>query len=313
MDKISLKKQLKQNPFILAPMDDVTDIAFRELCEENGASYTTTELISSDAFIREKVFKSRFEKGNLKINSVQFFGNNPDSILEAAKKVGNEADIIDVNFGCPSPSVINHESGAALLKDPKNVSEIVSKLVKHIDKPVTAKIRLGYVNTNHLEVAKEIEDAGAEVIAVHGRTAKQKYSGKANWDAISEVYSALKIPVVGNGDISNEEDIDEYLNKSCDGMMIGRAAIGNPLIFKRFYNYWKTGKKLTFDDVKKEQKKQFGFYLENLEKREFHNLPLKIQRQAMWFMKGQNGVTRLREKISSTKNIEEIKKLIEEF
>lgn len=310
---LNFKKILKQKPFILAPMDDVTDIGFRKLCEKHNCSFTISELTSVDAFIREKVTPSRFEKGNLKLNCVQFFGKNSDTFVQAAKKLGDEADIIDVNFGCPSPSVTGNQAGSFLLKDPKNVGEIISKLVKNINKSITAKIRLGYDKATHLEIAKEIEDAGASLITVHGRTAKQKYSGKANWNAIREVHETLKIPVIGNGDIKNEEQIDEYLNSHCSGLMIGREAIGNPLLFEIFQYYYKNGKKLQIDDFKQKQKQLFLEYLEIIKNYEFHNKPLKIQRQAMWFMRGIWGAKDLRVKISKTCDIDEIIKYVQDF
>lgn len=338
MKKINFEKQLKKSPFVLAPMDDVTDIAFRELCEERGASYSTTELTSIDALVRDKVYKSRYERGNLKINSVQLFGSKPDVFVEAAKIVSGDADIIDVNFGCPSPAVTRNDGGSALLKDPKNVSIIISKLVKHIDKPITAKIRLGYTKMDHLSIAKEIEDAGASLIAVHGRTAKQKYTGAANWDAIKEVYDALKIPVVGNGDVKSEEDIEKYLNKSSGGLMVGRAAIGNPFIFERFQYYYEKGKKLRWGmgeegweiederqsekeqklefikkQMKEKQKELFKLYLKKLEGKEFYALNVKISRQAMWFMKGIEGTRELRTKIAQEKDIEKVLQFVEEF
>lgn len=345
MKKINFEKQLKKNPFVLAPMDDVTDIAFRELCEERGASYSTTELTSIDALVRDKVYKSRYERGNLKINSVQLFGSKPEVFVEAAKIVLDEADIIDVNFGCPSPTVTRNDGGSALLRDPKNVSQIISKLVKHIDKPITAKIRLGYTKMDHLSIAKEIEDAGASLIAVHGRTAKQKYTGAANWDAIKEVYDALEIPVVGNGDIKSEEDARKYLNKSSGGLMIGRAAIGNPHLFERLQYYYENGKKLEFEiqsfratelqsyknkeverqsdkeqrlvfikkQMKEKQKELFKLYLKKLEAREFYALNVKISRQAMWFMKGIEGARELRTKIAQEKDIEKVLTAVDEF
>ncbi len=315
MSKINFKKILKKNPFVLAPMDDVTDIAFRELCQEEGASYSTSELSSVEALIRGKIFKTRYEKGNLKLNSVQLFGSNPESFVKAADLVADDADVIDVNFGCPSACVTGNMSGSILLKDPKNVALIIEKLVKNIDKPISAKIRLGYEKCTYLQVAKEIEDSGASLIAVHGRTAKQKYSGLANWDAIAEIYNNSKIPIVGNGDIKCVNQIDKYLNSNCDALMIGRAAIGNPKIFKDFNYYKKFGKNEFLDEFKRKelQKDYFQRYLLKLDGRDFYNLNLKVQRQAMWFFKGFENVSNLRFNLSKTKNIDEIKNIIKNF
>lgn len=315
MKKVSPKKLLRINPFVLAPMDDVTDVAFRKVCEDRGLAYSVSELTSVDALIRDKVVKARFCRGNLKTNCVQLFGNKPDVFVEAANFVGDEADFFDVNFGCPSATVTGNDSGSSLLKDPKNVGEIVSKLVKNVDKPITAKIRLGYTDTNYMNVAREVEDAGAEVIAVHGRTAKQKYSGFANWEAISEVYHGLDIPVIGNGDVKSEEDVDSYLGSHADALMVGRAAIGDPLLFERLNYYHKTGEKLEISDLKARKKELFLEYLKELDNFETYNHELRIKKQAMWFMKGIEGVKKLRTEISSDRGmpISQVMEIVKRF
>ena len=304
---------IKKNPFILAPMDDVTDIAYRELCEEMGCSYSTTELTSVDALVRDKVYPARYCRGNLQFNSVQLFGSKPEVFVEAAQKVGDEADTIDVNFGCPSACVNANDAGAMLLKDPKNVGEIVEKLVKHVDKPITAKIRLGYKKTTYMDVAKKVEDAGADVLAVHGRTAEQKYTGRANWDAIQEIYSKIQTPLIGNGDISKEEDIDSYLGSHADALMVGRAAIGNPYLFKRFKHYFDTGKILEVEDQKELQKKLFQEYLSKFEDYEIRKSNQRIMRQAMWFFKGIPGVKELRKDIMQIKSSKEAIEYVKKF
>jgi tRNA-dihydrouridine synthase B len=317
MSNFSIKKHLKKNPFCLAPMDDVTDIGFRELCEEEGASFSVTELTSVEALIRNKVLKTRYEKGKLKINSVQLFGSKVQSFIDSISIVEKEADIIDINFGCPSASVTSNMSGSALLKDPKNVGKIVYSLVNNSQKPISAKIRLGYDKFSYLDVAKEIEDSGADFITVHGRTAKQKYSGRANWDAIKEIKEKINIPLIGNGDISYPKQIDLYLGSHADGFMIGRSAIGNPGIFKDFNSYYKNAEKkneiMDTNFLKKRQKEYFKRYLLKLENRDFYNLSLKIQRQAMWFFKGIEGVSKLRTQLCKTKDIEEIKRIVDDF
>lgn len=304
---------IKKNPFVLAPMDDVTDIAYRELAEELGSSYSTSELTSVDALVRDKVYPARYCRGNLKHNSVQLFGSNPDTFVEAAKKVDDQADSIDVNFGCPSATVNANDSGAMLLKDPKNVGDIVSKLVKHCDKPITAKIRLGYKTTTYKEVAKTIEDAGADVLAVHGRTAEQKYTGFANWDAIKEIYDNTTIPLIGNGDIKSSQDIDSYLKTHADALMVGRAAIGNPHIFKELNYYYKHGEKLEIEDKKALQKQLFKQYLLRFQDYEIVKANQRICRQAMWFFKGIEGVKELRKAIMASSNREEVLQLVEQF
>ena len=324
---VSPSKLLKKTPFILAPMDEVTDIGFRTLCEEVGSSYTTTELTSVDALVRDCVNPSRYHRENVKVNSIQLFGHSPQTFVDAAHKVLDQADIIDINFGCPSARVTGNESGSMLLKDPKNVRAIVEKLVKEVDRPITAKIRLGYQKTTYLDVAKEVEDCGAEVLAVHGRTAKQKYTGQANWDAIQEIYEKTDVFLVGNGDITSTSHIDSYLGTHADALMIGRGAIGNPGIFKEFNDYLGSKEKylkkkeevMELDreerDLirKKEQKEYFLRYLQHLKGITLSRETYRIQHQAMYFFKGISGVKELRGKLMQAKTIDEIITLVENF
>lgn len=309
---LNLFALLKKNPILLAPMANVTDIGFRELCEEMGACYTCSELIPIEALIRGKVPKCRYERRHLKINCVQIFGSIPENFGKAVEVIGDEADIIDINFGCPAYSVTRKNYGSILLKDPKNVGEIVSCAVKKSKVPVTAKIRLGYKSKTYIEVAREIEDAGAELITLHARTAEQKYSGRADWNSIKELYEKLNILVVGNGDIKSEEDIDKYLGSHADGLMIGRVAMGNPMIFERFHHYIKTGKKLEFDKSET-QKKLFARYLEKLEGTQLKEKSARIKLQAMWFMKSLKGSKELRKKILLSESTKEIIKLVNNF
>lgn len=318
---------LKQNPSILAPMDEVTDIGFRTLCEEEGSAYATTELTSVDALVRDRVFDSRYKREKLQTNSIQLFGHNPQTFVNAAHRIEDEADFFDINFGCPSACVNKNYSGAMLLKDPKNVGEIVSKMVKEVDMPITAKIRLGYEKTTYLDVAREVEDAGAEVLAVHGRTAKQKYTGQANWDAIKEIYDNTNIFLVGNGDVKNPKQIDDYLNSHADALMIGRGAIGNPKLFKDFIQYrdnkqqyLKEQEKLQEmsreerDEIrKKEQKTYFLRYLNHLKNIKLQKEVYRIQHQAMYFFKGISGARDLRQKLQHVKTIDEVMRVVEEF
>jgi nifR3 family TIM-barrel protein len=310
--RINLKHQLQKNPILLAPMAGVTDIGFRELCEEMGASYTCSELIPIEALIRGKISKYWYEKRNLKINCVQIFGSIPESFEKAVDALKDEADIIDINFGCPAYSVTRSNYGSSLLKDPKNVGEIVSAVVKKSSVPVTAKIRLGYKSRNYLEIAREIEAAGADALTIHARTAEQKHSGSADWNSIKELHDKLKIPVIGNGDIRSEEDVDRYLNSHADGLMIGRAAMGNPMIFERFKHYIPTGKKLEFDE-KEMQKKLFAEYIKKLEGTELRDKLARIKFQAMWFMGRIDGAKDLRIKILSSRDTHEIIDLVERF
>ena len=177
--------------------------------------------------------------------SLQFFGSDPKIMSEMAKRVEERPfDIMDINMGCPVPKVVRNGEGSALMKNPKMVYEIVSAMVKAIDKPVTVKIRKGFDDSciNAVEIAKIIEEAGAAAVAVHGRTREQYYSGQADWDIIAQVKDAVKIPVIGNGDVDSPEKAKAILEQTgCDGVMIGRAAEGNPWIFREVVSYLENG------------------------------------------------------------------------
>lgn len=293
-------KKLTKNPLVLAPLDAYSDLSFREICEKD-TGYTVSEMISSDALIRNKAPLYRYQKGKLKFNVVQIFGNNPQIMAESAQILEEQADAIDINFGCPSPRLNNNQQGSALLKNPKKIEEIIEKIVKKTKLPVSAKIRIGYSNYNHIEIAKKVENANANLITIHGRTKKQGYSGHANWEKIYETKQELKIPVIGNGDINKNSDLEKL--KKVDGLMIGRAAMGNPLIFKQIL------KPKTQINLEK-QKKLFKKYIKKLEYYQQTNLKT-LKLQACQFFKGYENSKKLKIEILKSKNINDIKKTLE--
>lgn len=238
------------NNLILAPMAGVTDLPFRLLCREKGAGLVCMEMVSAKAiYYKNKNTDELMEiHPDEKPASLQLFGSDPDIISEMAKQIEERPfTILDFNMGCPVPKVVNNGEGSALMKNPKLVEEILSKLVKAVKKPVTIKIRKGFNDdmVNAVEIAKIAEDCGVAAIAVHGRTREQYYAGKADWDIIAQVKQAVSVPVIGNGDVIDGPSAKALVEQTgCDGIMIGRAVRGNPWIFREIEHYLKTGERL---------------------------------------------------------------------
>jgi len=227
-------------PVYLAPMEGITDHAFRMICKEKGADILISEFISSDALSREvekSIVKMRFDERERPFG-VQIFGHNEESLITAARIAAEgRPDFIDINWGCPVRKVVNKGAGSAILQDIPKMVSLTSAVVKAVSLPVTVKTRLGWDHTSKpiVEVAERLQDVGIEAIAIHGRTRSQMYGGEADWNLIGAVKSnpRMRIPVIGNGDIDSAEKALDYRNRyGVDGIMIGRAAIGNPWIFQ---------------------------------------------------------------------------------
>lgn len=239
-----------ENPFVLAPMAGVTDLPFRKLCKEQGAGLICTEMVSAKAIS----FHNKNTEALMEMDpsehpvSLQFFGSEPELMAEVAKSIEERPfEILDINMGCPVPKVVNNGEGSALLKDPKLIGKIIKAVSGAIRKPVTAKMRIGFEGypVDPVEIAKIMEDSGAAAIAVHGRTRQQYYSGHADWDTIRKIKEAVRIPVIGNGDVDSPEKAEALLKETgCDAVMIGRAVRGNPWIFRELNHYFLTGEKL---------------------------------------------------------------------
>ena len=308
-----------ENPYILAPMAGVTDLPFRLLCKEQGAGLLCMEMISAKAL----QYKNKNTKVLLAIHpqeypvSLQLFGSDPKIISEQAKRIEDlPFQILDINMGCPVPKVVKHGEGSALMKNPKLVFEIVSQLVKAIEKPVTVKIRKGFDDDhiNAVEIAKIAEEAGASAVAVHGRTREQYYSGTADWSIIRKVKEAVDIPVIGNGDITCAKDVLRMQEETgCDGFMIGRRAKGNPWIFKEILHFFETGEEMPRPSLEevvammlRHGQMMIDFKGEYIGVRE-------MRKHVAWYTFGFPGAAKLREKVNHTETYEDLEELLQNY
>jgi tRNA-dihydrouridine synthase B len=249
--------ELGEFPLLLAPMEDVSDPPFRALCKEQACDMMYTEFVSVQGLIRdvEKSLKKIELVDEERPVGIQIFGGELESMVEAVEVVERfQPDVLDINFGCPVKKVVGKGCGAALLQDIPKMVAMTEAVVKATDIPVTVKTRLGWTEETKyiVEVAERLQDVGIQAISIHGRTRKQMYKGVADWTLIGEVKNnaRMHIPVFGNGDIDSPEKAKEYRGRyGVDGMMIGRAAIGYPWIFKEIKHYLKTGEMLTAPDI----------------------------------------------------------------
>ena len=239
-----------KNNIVLAPMAGVTDLPFRLLCKRQGAGLVCMEMVSAKAILYHnkntaELMRTLPEERPV---SLQLFGAEPALMGEIAGRIKEQPfDILDINMGCPVPKVVNNGEGSALMRDPKLAGEIVRSVAQAAGKPVTVKIRKGFdeAHVNAVEVAKRAEEAGAAAITVHGRTREQLYAGRADWEIIAKVKEAVGIPVIGNGDVDSPESAEKMLRETgCDGVMVGRAARGNPWIFREIPAYLESGEKI---------------------------------------------------------------------
>ncbi len=304
------------NPYILAPMAGVTDLPFRLLCREQGAGLLCMEMVSAKAI----QYNNKNTLALLQIHpdekpvSLQLFGSEPDVMCEAAKRIEElPFDILDINMGCPVPKIVKNGEGSALMLKPKLVEEIVTKVSKAIQKPLTVKIRKGFndESINAVEIAKIIEAGGAAAVAVHGRTREQYYSGKADWDIIRRVKEAVSIPVIGNGDITSGESVLAMREQTgCDGVMIGRASRGNPWIFSSLLKYEETGimpKRPQASDVRAMILRHAELQMKY--KGEYCGIR-EMRKHVSWYTSGMKNSARLRDEINRAESYEELEKIL---
>jgi len=302
--------KFKSNLF-LAPMADVTDVSFRLLCKKYGVGLTFTEMISATALARKnnnslKLFDVQEQERPI---GIQLMGQNLEDIKKAIKFVENKVDFIDFNMGCPVEKIVKQGNGAALMKRPNKIREIIRVAKSITDKPISIKIRSGWdkKSINAVEMAKIAEEEGCAFITIHGKTKTQDRSSEADWNIIKQVKESVSIPVVGNGGINSPEDAKRMFEETgCDYVMIGRAASKNPFIFKQINDYLEKGnyKEINF-------KNKLKFFREYLELSNKYKPALKyVKDHAIYLTKGVKGGNLLRVKLSQARNKKEIKKIL---
>ena len=308
-----------KNNLILAPMAGVTDLPFRLLCKEQGAGLVCMEMVSAKAIY----YRNRNTEALLSIDdrerpvSLQLFGSDADIISEMAKRVEERPfSILDLNMGCPVPKVAGNGEGSALMKNPALVEEIVKKTVKAIKKPVTVKIRKGFDadHVNAVEIARIAEASGAAAVAVHGRTREQYYQGKADWDIIRQVKEAVRIPVIGNGDVISAESAEAMLQETgCDGIMIGRGAQGNPWIFRQILHWMETGEKKAAPSLTEVKTMILRHARLLVEYKGSYTGIREMRKHVAWYTSGFPHSARLRARVNEVESLEELEDLIQEL
>lgn len=309
-----------KNPVVLAPMAGVCNAAFRLTVKEFGAGLVCAEMVSDKAILynNAKTMGMLYIDEREKPLSLQIFGGEKETLVEAAKFVDKNttADIIDINMGCPVPKITKCDAGAKWLLDPNKIYEMVAAVVDAVDKPVTVKMRIGW-DEEHIyaiENARAVERAGGKAVAVHGRTRVQMYEGHADWNIIKQVKAAVSIPVIGNGDVQTPQDAKRMLEETgVDGVMIGRAALGNPWMIYRTVKYLETGELMGEPSVR-EKIDVCLLHLDRLIDLKGENVAVReMRKHAAWYLKGVRGNAKVRNGINECSTRDELTTLLRNY
>lgn len=310
-------------PFLLAPLAGVSDSPFRQLAREQGAASVYTEMVSSDGLVRGQ--KATFDyivfEPHERPIGIQIFGSEPAIMAEAARVLSDlpaerRPDVIDINMGCPVRKVVNRCAGAALLQDVPRIEQIVRGMVEASTVPVTAKIRLGWDGSsrNVVEVSKALEGAGAAAVAIHARTRAEKFEGSAHWEMIGEAKRAVRIPVIGNGDVRGPEDALRMLEQTgCDAVMLGRAAFGDPWVFRRARAAWERGETLPLPTPRERLLagiRHLGMMVKSVGP---DSAAREMRKHVAWYVKGLPHSARVREQVNHTRSVDEMVALLHQY
>lgn len=308
------------NRVVLAPMAGICNSAFRLTVKEFGAGLVYAEMISDKGIVQknDKTMSMLHIDERENPLSLQIFGGEKDTLVEAARYVDKytTADIIDINMGCPVNKIIKCEAGAKWLLDPNKIYEMVSAVVDNVDKPVSVKMRIGW-DDEHIfavENAQAVERAGGAAVAVHGRTRVQMYEGKANWDVIRQMKEAVSIPVIGNGDVETPQDAKRMLDQTgVDGVMIGRAALGNPWMIYRTVRYLETGELMDEPNVREKIDVCLLHFERLMALKGEHVAVREMRKHAAWYMKGVRGNAKIRNQINTMETAADLTALLHGF